>query len=77
MEKIHDEIALPSQEHQSGLRLRINGLNLNLGRGSALRQWLNSDAGAGQWWTPQHDFDMPPAETKTKAGGLTGYENED
>lgn len=49
---------------------------LNRDRDSALRQWLNSDAGVGQWWAPQHDFDMPPAEAKTKAGFLTGYEED-
>ena len=27
---------------------------------SNLLQWLNSDAGAGEWWTAQHEADMPP-----------------
>ena len=46
---------------------------LNRDKDSALRQWLNSDAAAGSWWTPQHDFDMPPSELATKAGFLSGY----
>lgn len=40
---------------------------------SALRQWLNSPADAGAWWTPQHDFDRPPAVAATLAGFLHGY----
>ena len=28
---------------------------------SNLRQWLNSDADAGQWYTPQHGTDAPPS----------------
>lgn len=27
---------------------------------SNVRQWLNSDADAGQWYTPQHSADAPP-----------------
>lgn len=26
---------------------------------SGLRQWLNSNAGAGAWWSPRNDFDRP------------------
>lgn len=26
---------------------------------SGLRQWLNSNAGAGAWWRPRNDFDLP------------------
>lgn len=26
---------------------------------SGLRQWLNSKAGAGAWWSPRNDFDRP------------------
>ena len=26
---------------------------------SGLRQWLNSKAGAGEWWSPRNDFDRP------------------
>ena len=43
---------------------------------SALRQWLNSDAAAGGWWTPQNDWDRPPAVAATLAGFLAGYAEE-
>lgn len=39
---------------------------------SAMMQWLNSNKGAGEWWTPQNKYDRAPAELKTKAGFLTG-----
>ena len=41
---------------------------------SAMRQWLNSDKGVGEWWTPQNDFDRCPDQLATKAGFLTGFE---
>jgi hypothetical protein len=41
---------------------------------SALRQYLNSNAAKGSWWTPQNNYDRPPAELSTKAGFLTGFD---
>lgn len=38
----------------------------------ALRQYLNSVAGVGQWWTKQDDWDCAPDELTTKAGFLSG-----
>jgi hypothetical protein len=37
---------------------------------SAIRQWLNSDKPAGQWWTPQNPWDRPPAYADTANGFL-------
>lgn len=37
-----------------------------------MMQWLNSNKGVGEWWTPQNKYDRAPAELKTKAGFLTG-----
>lgn len=39
-------------------------------RESAIRQWLNSDKSAGQWWTPQNPWDRPPAYAETLNGFL-------
>lgn len=41
---------------------------------SALRQWLNSVAAAGAWWTAQNDWDRPPAVAATLRGFLAGYD---
>ena len=43
---------------------------------SALRQWLNSVAGVGLWWTPQNNFDRCPDQLVTKAGFLTGFDED-
>ena len=43
---------------------------------SAMRQWLNSKAGVNAWWTAQHKGDVKPAELTTKAGFLTGFEDD-
>lgn len=43
---------------------------------SAIRQWLNSDAGIGGWWTPQDNYDRPPEQLATKPGFLSGYDDD-
>ena len=43
---------------------------------SAMRQWLNSDKGVGEWWTPQNDYDRCPDQLATKAGFLTGFDED-
>ncbi len=43
---------------------------------SALRQWLNSNAAKGKWWTPQNDYDRIPDQCAQKAGFLTGFDEE-
>ncbi len=35
---------------------------------SAIRQWLNSNKPAGQWWEPQNPWDRPPAYAKMMNG---------
>ena len=37
-----------------------------------VRQWLNSDKPAGQWWEPQNPFDRPPQQLATMRGFLAG-----
>ena len=39
---------------------------------SALRQYLNSAAAVGAWWTAQDDWDIAPTELTTKPGFLSG-----
>lgn len=40
-------------------------------RDSALRQWLNSDDAAGEWWTATHVGDNPPSVHSTVAGFMS------
>lgn len=39
---------------------------------SAQRQWLNSDAGKGEWWTAQHIGDTAPNQLARRAGFMAG-----
>ena len=39
---------------------------------SALRQYLNSSAGVGNWWNAQDEWDIAPDQLTTKAGFLSG-----
>ena len=38
---------------------------------SAIRQWLNSEAAGGQWWTAQNAWDRPPSQSSYR-GFLAG-----
>ncbi len=46
-----------AEPQNTGLRT-TNGNNRYMH--SNLRQWLNSEAGQGQWYSPQHSMDAPP-----------------
>ena len=39
---------------------------------SAIRQYLNSEANAGAWWTPQNNWDRPSTVARTLRGWLAG-----
>ena len=41
---------------------------------SALRQYLNSGAAAGEWWVPQHDVDRPPQQLSSVRGFMAGFD---
>ena len=43
---------------------------------SGLRQWLNSTAAAGSWWTAQNAWDRPPTQLSTVQGFLAGYDED-
>ena len=61
--------------------LKVNGYQQaaygnNRWKYSAVRQYLNSDANAGEWWTPQTPFDRTPDVAATKKGWLAGVPDE-
>jgi hypothetical protein len=41
---------------------------------SAIRQWLNSSANAGSWWTSQHEYDAAPDYATTVDGFMKGFD---
>ena len=41
---------------------------------SNIRQWLNSDATAGTWYSAQHSADAPPTDANIYTGHNTGYD---
>ena len=41
---------------------------------SAIRQWMNSDAAAGSWFTPQNPYDRRPDQLATLRGMKAGFE---
>lgn len=59
----------PSAEDYSG---RIKSSGWNRYSKSAIRQWLNSDAVAGSWWTAQSEYDATPTQAATINGFMHG-----
>lgn len=41
---------------------------------SGIRQFLNSSAAAGGWWTPQNPYDRRPAELASVRGFMAGFD---
>lgn len=59
----------------SGLNnLQRAGYGYNRWAMSAMRQWLNSDADVGAWWTPSNPFDRAPTQLGTYKGFMSGFD---
>lgn len=43
---------------------------------SNIRKWLNSNGGAGNWWTAQHSADNAPDYAATKAGFMSYFDSD-
>lgn len=43
---------------------------------SNIRQWLNSNGEAGNWWTAQHTYDAAPDYADTKAGFMSYFDSD-
>lgn len=72
---------IPHGSYDSIHKCPINDLNVlrygyNRYSQSAYRQWLNSDADAGQWWEPKHANDVAPSQLNTYDGFLKGLDSD-
>lgn len=52
------------------------GYGSNNWKESAMRQFLNSEGAAGQFWTPQTKFDYAPSWNASTAGFLAGFDDD-
>ena len=43
---------------------------------SGQRQWLNSSAGIGEWWTAQHPGDVAPSQLASLKGFMAGLDSD-
>lgn len=67
-------VLLPSNSGELNLQRTAYGNNRY--RDSAVRQYLNSAVGVNGWWNPQHNYDRPPDQLATKAGFLSGFDED-
>lgn len=59
----------------SGLNnMQRSGYGYNRWSQSAIRQWMNSDAAAGSWYTPQNPYARKPDQLTTLRGMKAGFE---
>ncbi|MCD7810242.1 MAG: DUF6273 domain-containing protein [Ruminococcus sp.] len=68
----------------SSIKYADSGINnlqrASLGYGrwshSGVRQYLNSSASIGSWWTPQNAFDRPPSQLAKYPGFMSGFDSD-
>ena len=70
-------IALNTKYSTSGVNnLQRAGYGYNRWSQSANRQFYNSSAATGAWWTPQNPFDRAPEQLATVRGFMAGFDED-
>ena len=72
VEEIQFDAAEPDRPAEADYNGQIKQYGWNRYSMSAYRQWLNSDALAGAWWTAQHEYDAAPSQANTVNGFMHG-----
>ena len=72
--------ALPTT-YDNVIKCSVNHLDVvrygyNRWKDSGQRQWLNSAAGIGEWWTAQHPGDIAPTQLSTLKGFMAGLDSD-
>lgn len=63
--------SLPNMNHTTRIRFGSNRWS-----DSAMRKWLNSTGGTGNWWSASGIFDRPPTNAASAEGFLSGLDSE-
>lgn len=70
-------LASTQKYSSSGMNnLQRAGYGYNRWGQSANRQYYNSSAAAGAWWTPQNPFDRAPQQLASQAGFMAGFDSD-
>lgn len=72
IEEIQFDAAEPNRPAEKDYNGQIAQYGWNRYSTSAYRQWLNSDALKGEWWSPQHEYDAAPSQANTVNGFMHG-----
>lgn len=72
VEEIQFDAAEPTRPAEQDYQGQIAQYGWNRWSMSAYRQWLNSSATAGNWWTAQHEYDAAPSQANTVNGFMHG-----
>ena len=75
-EYVIDLRGIDGAEPESALEFRAKYGN-NRYSFSNIRQWLNSDKKANDWWVAQHETDSPPIDENFESKREIGYEDKD
>ena len=72
VEEIQFDAAEPTRPAEQDYQGKIAQYGWNRYSMSEYRQWLNSSAAAGNWWTAQHEYDAAPTQANTVNGFMHG-----
>ena len=72
VEEIQFDAPEPTRPAEHDYQGQIAQYGWNRWSMSAYRQWLNSSATAGNWWTAQHEYDAAPSQANTVNGFMHG-----
>ena len=71
-EEIQFDAKEPDRPASADYNVQIAQYGWNRYSMSAMRQWINSSALAGAWWTAQHEYDAAPSQASTVNGFMHG-----
>lgn len=72
VESIQFDAPEPDRPAEADYSGQIKQYGWNRYAKSGQRQWLNSAAGVGEWWTAQNDYDVAPSQLGTVNGFMRG-----
>ena len=76
VEEIQFDAPEPDRPAEQDYQGQIKQYGWNRYSMSAIRQWLNSDKAAGEWWTAQHEYDAAPSQASTINGFMRGLSSD-
>ena len=76
LESVQFDAAEPNRPADKDYSGQIAQYGWNRWKASGQRQWLNSDAVKGEWWTAFDEYDVAPSQLGSINGFMRGFESD-